>query len=73
LVLSDTDTPTANRLKGSLEQSLRLVSANNNFSVVIFVCNYPDLAKSAHELEEAVFLRLPEQRTWSEVTEDETA
>lgn len=71
LVLSDTDTATANDLKGSLEQSLRLVSANNNFSFVIFVYNYPDHAKNAHELEEAVFLRLPERQSWTEVTEHE--
>jgi hypothetical protein len=66
LVLSDTDTATANRLKGSLEQSLRLVGANNNFSFETFVCNYPEHAKSAHELEEAVFLRLSAEQSWLE-------
>jgi len=60
LMLSDTDAATANGLKGSLEQSLRLVAANNNFSFETFVCNYPDQAKSAYEMEEAVFSRLPE-------------
>ncbi len=71
LVLSDTDTSTANRLKGELEQSLRLVGANNNFSFETFVYNYPDHAKSAHELEEAVFLRLSAQQAWLEATETE--
>ncbi|MFZ0980321.1 MAG: hypothetical protein WAN23_13045 [Candidatus Acidiferrales bacterium] len=71
LVLSDTDTATANHLKGGLEQSLRLVGANNNFSFETFVCNYPDHAKSAHELEEAVFLHLSAQRAWLEATETE--
>jgi hypothetical protein len=66
LVLSDTDTATANRLKGGLEQSLRLVGANNSFSFETFVCNYPDDATSAHELEEAVFLRLSAEQTWLE-------
>jgi hypothetical protein len=71
LLLSDTDTATANRIKAGLEQSLRLVGANNNFAPVIFVCNYPDQAKSAHDLEEAVFLRLPAQEPWVEATEAE--
>lgn len=71
LLLSDTDTATANRLKVELEQSLRLVGANNNFSVVTFVCNYPDHAKSAHDLEEAVSMRLPVRELWVEVTEAE--
>ena len=71
LVLSDTDTATANRLKGRLEQSLRLVGANNYFSCETFVCNYPEHAKSAHELEEAVFLHLSAQRAWLEATEAE--
>jgi hypothetical protein len=60
LMLSDTDTATANRLKAQLEQSLRLVAANNHFSFETFVCNYPDHATSAYEIEEAVFSRLPE-------------
>ena len=72
LLLSDTDTADANRLKAGLEQSLRLVGANNNFTSVIFVCNYPDHARSAHEMEEAVFLRLPAQEPWVETTETET-
>lgn len=66
LVLSDTDTATANRLKAALEQSLRLIGANDNFSYETFVYNYPDDAKSAHELEEAVFLRLSTEQTWRE-------
>jgi hypothetical protein len=66
IVLSDTDTATANRLKGGLEQSIRLVGANNSFSFETFVCNYPDHAKSAHELEEAVFLRLSAEQSWLE-------
>jgi hypothetical protein len=71
LLLSDTDTATANRLKAGLEQSLRFAGANNNFASVIFVCNYPDQAKSAHDLEEAVFLRLPAQEPWVETAEAE--
>lgn len=70
LVLSDTDTMAANRLKAALDQSLRLIGANNNFSYEIFVCNYPDHAKSAHELEEAVLLHLPAQQ-WMETSETE--
>jgi hypothetical protein len=66
LVLSDTDTLAANRLKSGLEQSLRLVGANHNFSYETFVYNYPDHAKSAHELEEAVLLRLPARQSWVE-------
>jgi GGDEF domain-containing protein len=71
LVLSDTDTATANQLDGRLKQSLKRVGAGNNFSFETFVCNYPDHAKSAHELEEAVFLRRPAQQPWLEVTEAE--
>jgi len=71
LVLSDTDTASANRLTGQLEQSLKLVGANNNFSFETFVCNYPDHAKSAHELEQAVFSRLPAQQPWLEGAEAE--
>jgi hypothetical protein len=69
LLLSDTDTVTATRLKLGLEQSLRFVGANNNFSVETFVCNYPEHAKSAHDLEQAVFLHLPAQEPWVEATE----
>jgi GGDEF domain-containing protein len=69
LILSDTDTATAKRLKGALEESLRLVGANNNFSFATFVSNYPDHAKSAHDLEEAVFSRLSAQQPWVEATE----
>jgi len=71
LVLLDTDTPGANRLTGQLEQSLRLVGANNRFTCESFVCNYPDHAKSAHELEQAVFSRLPAQQPWLENAEAE--
>jgi PleD family two-component response regulator len=60
LMLSDTDTATANRLNSRLEQSLKIIAAHNNFSFETFVCNYPDHAKSAYELEEAVSSRLPE-------------
>jgi hypothetical protein len=69
LLLSDTDTTTATRLKLGLEQSLRFVGANNNFSFETFVCNYPDHAKSAHDLEQAVLLHLPAQEAWVEATE----
>jgi GGDEF domain-containing protein len=69
LVLLDTDTASANRLTGQLEQSLRLVGANNKFTFETFVCNYPDHAKSAHELEQAVFSRLPAQQPWLENAE----
>lgn len=69
LLLSDTDTMAANRLKVGLEQSLILVAANNNFSVETFVYNYPDHAKSAHDLEEAVFLHLPDQEPWAETSD----
>jgi GGDEF domain-containing protein len=71
LVLSDTDTATANHLDARLQQSLKRVGASNSFSFETFVCNYPDHAKSAHELEEAVFLRRPAQQPWLEVTETE--
>jgi GGDEF domain-containing protein len=70
VVLSDTDTMAANRVKAALDQSLRLVAANNSFSYEIFVCNYPDQAKSAHELEEAVLLHLTAQQ-WAEAAETE--
>lgn len=60
LMLCDTDTATANRLKSKLEQSLKPVGASKNFSFETFVCNYPDDAESAYELEEAVLARLPE-------------
>ena len=69
LVLSDTDTASANRLTGQLEQSLKLVGAVSNFSFETFVCNYPDHAKSAHELEQAVFSRLPAHQPWLEGAE----
>jgi len=69
LVLSDTDTTTATRLAAQLEESLRPIGANYKFSYETFVCNYPDHAKSAHELEQAVFSRLPVQQNWLEGAE----
>lgn len=69
LLLSDTDTKAASRLKLQLEESLRFVGANNNFSFEAFVCNYPDHAKSAHELEEAVLAHVSTQESWVEAPE----
>lgn len=71
LLLSDTDIAAANRMKFGLEQSLRLVSANNKFSYETFVCNYPHDAKSAHDLEDAVLSRLPAREPWTEAAEPE--
>ncbi len=71
LVLSDTDTSSAKRLSSQLELSLKTVGANNHFSYETFVANYPEHAKSAHELEQAVFSQLPAQQSWAESAEAE--
>jgi len=71
LMLCDTDTQTANRLSGQMEHSLKPVGVGNSFSYETFVANYPDHAKSAHELEQAVFSQLPANQSWLESAEAE--
>jgi GGDEF domain-containing protein len=66
LVLPDTDTSAANHITLQIEDSLRAQSGGNRFSFATFVCNYPDHAKSAHELEQTVASLLPERQSWAE-------
>jgi len=67
VVLSDTDTPTAKQLTAKLEPTIRAIAPQNKFTFEMFVRNYPDNAKSAHELEQAVASRLPSDQTWDEI------
>lgn len=67
VVLADTDTPTAKDLTAKLEPIIRAIAPANKFNFEMFVRNYPDNAKSAHELEQAVSSRLPAEQNWDEV------
>lgn len=67
VVLSDTDTATARKLTERLEPAVRAIAPEEKFTCEMFVRNYPDNAKSAHELEQAVSSRLPAEQTWDEV------
>ena len=67
VVLSDTDTATAKKLTAKLEPAIRAIAPENKFAFEMFVRNYPDNAKSAHELEQAVASRLPAEQNWDEV------
>jgi PleD family two-component response regulator len=67
VVLSDTDTATAKKLTAKLQPAIRQVAGEEKFTFEMFVRTYPDNAKSAHELEQAVASRLPSEQTWDEV------
>lgn len=67
VVLSDTDTATAKNLTAKLEPAVRKVAADDKFKFEMFVRNYPDNAKSAHELELAISSRMPAEQNWDEV------
>jgi GGDEF domain-containing protein len=67
VVLSDTDTATAKKLTAKLEPAVRAIAPESKFECEMFVRNYPDNAKSAHELEQAVSSRLPAEQNWDEV------
>lgn len=66
LVLPDTDTASANCLTVQLEETLKPAGDKNKFSFEIFIYNYPEHVKSAHELEETVFSLLSDKEPWSE-------
>ena len=68
VVLSDTDTATAKNLTAKLEPAVRKVAADDKFKFEMFVRNYPDNAKSAHELELAISSRMPAEQNWDEVS-----
>ena len=67
VVLSDTDTATAKRLTEKLEPEIRRIADAQTLTVEMFVRNYPDNAKSAHELEQAVASRLEGEQSWDEI------
>lgn len=67
VVLSDTDTATAKKLTAKLEPVVRAIAPASKFAFEMFVRNYPDNAKSAHELEQSVSSRLPAEQNWDEV------
>lgn len=60
LVLSETNTATANRIKAMIEETLRTSGAIHKFTVETHLWNYPEHVKSAHELEEHVAALQPE-------------
>jgi GGDEF domain-containing protein len=60
VVLSETNTATASRIKAQIEEKLRAAGENNKFSFETYLWNYPDNVKSAHELDERVASLLPE-------------
>jgi GGDEF domain-containing protein len=66
LVLSDTDTTTAKQLASQISLALKPVAASNQFTYETFIANFPDDAKSAHELEQSVFAQLPANQSWLE-------
>ena len=61
LLLPDSDTAAANSATVQLEQALGAVGATNKFSFATFICNYPNDAKSAHEMEASVLSLVPER------------
>jgi GGDEF domain-containing protein len=69
LVLPDTDTAGANRVKFKLEEALKAVGGGNRFSSKAFVYNYPEQFQSAHEMEQEVLSLLPETQPWLEGAE----
>lgn len=69
LVLPDTDTAGANRIKFQLEEALKAIGGGNRFSSKAFVYNYPEQFQSAHEMEQEVLSLLPETQPWLEGAE----
>lgn len=69
LVLPDTDTAGANRIKFRLEETLQAIGGGNRFSSEAFVYNYPEQFQSAHEMEQEVLSLLPETQPWMEGAE----
>lgn len=64
LVLPETDTLTAKRMAVRFQEELQGVWAKYGCAFDLSVYNYPDNAKSAHELEDIVKSLLPEQEEW---------
>jgi GGDEF domain-containing protein len=69
LVLPDTNTAGANRVKFRLEEALKAIGGGNRFSSEAFVYNYPEQFQSAHEMEQEVLSLLPETQPWLEGAE----
>jgi GGDEF domain-containing protein len=67
LVLSETNTATANRIKSLIEETLRSAGAAHQFSIETHLWNYPDHVKSAHELDDHVASLLPESEAVGKV------
>ena len=65
LVLPETDVLNAKRVAVRLQEELQSVRAKHNVSFDITVHNYPEHAKSEHELEDIVKSLLPSQDEWT--------
>jgi GGDEF domain-containing protein len=65
LVLPETDVLNAKRIAVRLQEELQAVRAKYNVSFDITAHNYPEHAKSAHELEDIVKSLLPAQDEWT--------
>lgn len=65
LVLPETDVLNAKRVAVRLQEELQTVRAKHNVSFDITAHNYPEHAKSAHELEDIVKSLLPAQDEWT--------
>lgn len=64
LVLPETDVLNAKRVAVRLQEGLQEVRSKHGRTFDITVHNYPEHAKSAHELEDIVKSLLPEQAEW---------
>jgi diguanylate cyclase (GGDEF)-like protein len=65
LVLPETDLLNAKRVAVRLQEELQTIRAKHNVSFDITAHNYPEHAKSAHELEDIVKSLLPAQDEWT--------
>ena len=64
LVLPETDIANAQRVAARLEEGLQEVRARYGRSFELTSYNYPELAQSAHELQDLVSSLLPERQEW---------
>lgn len=64
IVLPETDTLNARRIALRLQEELQMVRARYGTQFEPMAHNYPDQAKSSHELEDLVKSQLPEKEDW---------
>lgn len=69
IVLPETDTLNAKRIALRMQEELQAVRARYGSTFDLTVHNYPEHAKSSHELEDIVKSMLPEKEDWDVPTE----